>query len=186
MAEHVCPWWLGYFLASPVRKFFSDDPLELFAPFVRPGMTVLEPGPGMGFFTLQLARMIGPGGRIIAVDIQPRMLKSLNRRAQKAGLSNRIETRLARPDSLHLGDLSGKVDFALAFAVVHEVPSVEAFFVELAATLRTGAMLFFAEPAGHVSSGNFEDEVSTAKMAGLIEAGRPLVRRSHAVILKKI
>ena len=64
-------------------------------PFVQPGMTVFEPGPGMGFFTLEMARMAGRHGRIIAVDIQPKMLSALGRRVGRKGLSDRIEFRLA-------------------------------------------------------------------------------------------
>ena len=73
MAHRVCPWWLGYLLASPLRRLMQD-PVKVVAPYVREGMTVLEPGPGMGFFTLELARLVGPSGRVVAVDIQPRML----------------------------------------------------------------------------------------------------------------
>lgn len=47
MAKHVCPWWLGYLLASPLRRLLQD-PAAIITPFVRDGMTVLEPGPGMG------------------------------------------------------------------------------------------------------------------------------------------
>jgi ubiquinone/menaquinone biosynthesis C-methylase UbiE len=49
-------------------------------------MTVLAPGPGMGFFTIPLARLVGPSGRVIAVDLQPKMIESLKRRASKAGV----------------------------------------------------------------------------------------------------
>ena len=63
MGEHVCPWWLGYFLASPVRRWMQN-PDELIAPYITPGMIVLEPGPGMGFFTLPLARRVGSGRSI--------------------------------------------------------------------------------------------------------------------------
>ncbi len=185
MTEHVCPWWLGYFLASPVRKIWSDDPVKLLEPFVRQGMTVLEPGPGMGFFTLPLARMVGPSGRVVAVDIQSQMLTSLKRRAQKAGLSNLIETRLAHPGFMGLADLTGKVDFALAFAVVHEVPSPAIFFDEAAAALKPGATVFFAEPAGHVSPETFQAELAAAQNAGLVAIDRPSVRRSLAAVLRK-
>jgi hypothetical protein len=46
MAQRVCPWWLGYLLASPIRRLLGD-PVKVVAPYVREGMTVLEPGPGM-------------------------------------------------------------------------------------------------------------------------------------------
>ena len=80
MAELVCPWWLGYFFASPVRRLI-ENPEQLLGPYIREGMTILEPGPGMGFFTLPMAEMAGPKGRIVAVDIQDKMLGGLRRRA---------------------------------------------------------------------------------------------------------
>lgn len=73
MAKHVCPWWLGYWLVSPLRRLW-EHPVRMLGPFVREGMLVLEPGCGMGFFTLDLARMVGPRGRVVAVDVQERML----------------------------------------------------------------------------------------------------------------
>src|SRR5512146_714238 len=133
MAEHhVCPWWLGYLLACPLRRL-AHNPAAILAPYIRDGMTVLEPGPGMGFFTLELARRVGPAGRVVAVEIQPKMLDVLNRRATAAGLSGRLDVRLARPDSMDIADLAGKVDFALAFAVVHEMPAGHPFFREVSA-----------------------------------------------------
>ena len=62
MADHVCPPWVGYFLLNPLRKLV-ESPSKLFNPFVREGMVVLEPGCAMGFFTLPLARMVGPAGK---------------------------------------------------------------------------------------------------------------------------
>jgi len=184
MAEHVCPWWLGYLLASPIRRW-SQNPEELLAPYAREGMTVLEPGPGMGFFTLPLARMTGPTGRVVAVDIQPRMLDSLKRRALKAGLLGRIETRLAQPNSIGIGDLKGKVDFVLAFAVVHELPSVEAFFGEAATALKPGGLLLLAEPTGHVNQKKFQSELEAAQAAGFEVVDRPAIRRSLAAVLRR-
>src|SRR5215472_11026407 len=153
MAEHVCPWWIGYFLVSPIRRWMQN-PEELIAPYVTPGMTVLEPGPGMGFFTLPLARHVG-SGRVIAVDLQPKMLAALQRRATKAGLMQRIEMRLAKADSLGVDDLRGTIDFVLAVAVVHEMPSAENFFREVVGAMAPGARLLFAEPEGHVTDKRF-------------------------------
>src|SRR5689334_13654635 len=92
MPLHVCPWWIGYILASPLRRLMNS-PRQVLDPYVRDGMTVLEPGPGMGFFTLEIARRVGATGRVIAVDIQPRMLAGLEKRAAKAGLLERVEVR---------------------------------------------------------------------------------------------
>lgn len=90
-------------------------------------MTVLEPGPGMGFFTLELARLVGPSGRVIPVDIQPKMLARLKRRAANAGVASRIEARVTSNESMGIADLRNSVDFTLAFAVVHELPDAARF-----------------------------------------------------------
>ncbi len=185
MSKRVCPWWLGYFLASPLRRFLSDDPRKLLSPHVHEGMTVLEPGPGMGFFTLDLARLVGPSGRVIAVDIQPRMLSGLKRRASKAGLLDRIHTRLTREDSMELSDFAGAIDFTFAFAVVHEMPNAASFFSQVAAASKPGTYLFLVEPAGHVRADEFAAELQYAAQAGFSIADRPHVRRSHSCLLRK-
>lgn len=186
MAERVCPWWLGYLLASPLRRWLMQNPERLLARFVRPGMTVLEPGPGMGFFTLPMAAMAGPTGRIVAVDIQAKMLEVLRKKAVKRDLMPPIEVRLALPESMRLDDLKGKVDFVLAFAVVHEMPSTERFFVEAAAALKWGGLLLLAEPEGHVKPEAFVAELQAARAAGLEQAERPSIQNSHAAVLRKI
>jgi tRNA A58 N-methylase Trm61 len=184
MANHVCPWWIGYLLASPLRRLMCD-PRQILAPHVQEGMRVLEPGPGMGFFTLELARMVGPSGQVIAVDVQSRMLAGLKRRASRAGLLDRIEARLAQPDSMGLSDLQNAVDFTLAFAVVHELPSGAPFFAEIAAASKPGATLFLVEPTGHVKAAAFDDELQAAAAAGFSVADRPGIRRSRAAVLRK-
>ena len=185
MSHRVCPWWLGYFLTSPFRRWLGDAPEKILVPYVGEGMLVLEPGPGMGFFTLELARRVGASGRVVAVDIQPQMLNGLRRRARKAGLLERIDVRLAEADSLRLTDLAAKVDFVLAFAVVHEMPNANSFFSEAAKALKPGASLLLVEPAGHVSDAHFQEELTLAAQAGLRLVNCPAIRRSHAALLNK-
>jgi SAM-dependent methyltransferase len=184
VAKRVCPWWLGYLLANPIRRLMCD-PAKVLAPYVREGMTVLEPGPGMGFFTLELARKVGPSGRVVAVDLQPRMLQGLRRRAARASLVDRVETRVATPDSLGIADLAGAVDFVFAFAMVHEMPAPEVFFTQAAAALRPGGILLLAEPTNHVSADEFEAELRAASQARLEAVGRPTLRSNRAALLKK-
>lgn len=184
MAHRVCPWWLGYFLASPLRRL-SQDPGKILAPYVREGATVFEPGPGMGFFTLELARRVGQNGRVIAVDVQPRMITSLQRRLQKAGLSERVDVRLVPQESMGLADVSVRADFVLAFAVVHEFPDAARFFAEAASVLKAGGGLLLAEPRGHVKPADFEAELEVAARAGLRVKERPSIPRSHAAWLTK-
>lgn len=171
-------------LASPLRRLLQN-PSELLAPYVREGMRVLEPGPGMGFFTLDLARLAGESGRIIAVDLQPRMLKGLERRARRQGLDQRIETRVAQPDRLGVADLAGSLDFILAFAMIHELPSAHDFFAEVAPCLKPNGKLLLAEPAGHVPDAVFEGQIKAAELAGLALTERPKIRRSLTALLER-
>jgi SAM-dependent methyltransferase len=106
----------------------DGQPPETAGAYVHEGMTVLEPGPGMGFLTVELARLVGASGRVVALDIQSKMLEGLKRRLAKAGLLERVDIRLVQPHSMQLDDLAGSVDFALAFAVVHEMPSASSFW----------------------------------------------------------
>jgi SAM-dependent methyltransferase len=180
---HVCPWWLGYvLLANPLRRLLYD-PARLLAPHVREGMTVLEPGPGMGFFTLELARRVGPGGRVVAVDVQPRMLASLRRRAERAGLAPRVDAREATEDRMPIEDLDGSVEFALAFAVVHETPDAGRFFAAVRRALAPGGRVLLAEPAGHVGAAAFQATLAAAARAGLRAEPGPHVPWTRTALL---
>jgi len=184
MAHPVCPWWIGHLLTSPIRQLWQN-PRSMLAPFVTEGMTVLEPGPGMGFFTLELARLVGPAGHVVAVDVQPRMLGALRRRASKAGLLDRIETRQVTDDALGIGDLAGKVDFVLAFAMVHEVGDAARFFAEVSAAMKRGARLLMSEPVGHVTEARFTATLDLAARFGLRTERRPSIRVSRSAVLVK-
>ena len=184
MGKRVCPWWLGYILASPLRRLMQD-PAAIVQPYVRQGMTVLEPGPGMGFFTLELARRVGPNGRVVAVDIQRRMISGLKRRLARAGLLERVEARVATTDSLGLTDLNGRVDFALVMAVVHETPGPAWFFSQVAETMKPGGIVLLAEPTGHVKDADFKAEIDAAAAAGLVVTEHPAIPHSQTALLKK-
>jgi SAM-dependent methyltransferase len=148
-------------------------------------MTVLEPGPGMGYFTLEMTRLVGDSGRVVAVDVQPQMIERLKRRAAHAGVSGRLDARVAPAASMGLGELRGSVDFTLAFAVVHEFPDAGRFFAEVAAASKPGASLLLAEPSGHVKGAAFDSELQAAAQAGFTLIGRPAIRRNHTALLRK-
>ena len=162
-----------------------QKPESIVEPYVRLGMTVLEPGPGMGFFTPQLTKSVGPTGRVVAVDVQSKMIAELKRRLSKAGLVDRVDARVGTANSLSLEDLRGKVDFTLAMAVVHEMPSGSWFFGQVAETMKPGGTLLLAERSGHVSDAKFQAELEAAKAAGFEVVDRPAIRRSLAALLRK-
>lgn len=185
MAHRICPWWLGYFLASPLRRWMGQDPFEILNSYVQAGITVLEPGAGMGFFTIPLARLVGESGRVIAVDMQPKMIAGLKRRAAKAGVLGSIDARIVSPETMGLSDLAAKVDFTLAFAMVHEFPDATRFFAEAAGASKIGATLLLAEPQGHVSNAAFDSELTAAADQGFQLRNRPAIARSHAAVLTR-
>lgn len=82
-----------------------------------PGMTVCDMGCGNGYWTLPMAKDVGPDGKVIGVDIQPEMLDKLRARADKEGIEN-IEPVLGKVDDPNLP--AGKVDLLLMVDVYHE------------------------------------------------------------------
>lgn len=184
MSHRVCPWWIGYLLASPIRRWMQD-PFPIISPYVHEGMTALEPGPGMGFFTIPLAQLVGPSGRVVAVDLQPRMIRGLKRRAARARVLDRIDCRIPAAETMGISDLAGKVDFTLAFAMVHEFPDASHFFSEAAMASKPNAKLLLAEPSGHVDEKSFNEELKAASKAGFNLAEHLSIRRSRAAILVK-
>jgi ubiquinone/menaquinone biosynthesis C-methylase UbiE len=184
MAERVCPWWMGFILINPLRRLYQN-PERILAPYIKRGMTILEIGPGMGYFTLPMARMVGKDGKIICVDVQERMIKSLTRRASRAGVMDRITPIVASPDSLKVGAFNGQVDFALAFDVVHEVPDQENLFSEIYLAMKRGALLLVSEPTSHSGDENFERMLEIAAAKGFSRISNPKIRGDICVVLKK-
>lgn len=178
---HVCPWWFAYTFDNPLRRLLHP-PAQVLGRWVRPGMTVLDVGCGIGHFTLGMARLVGVGGRVIAADLQQKALAAVRRRAARAGLDERIITHHTAPDRI---GVAGPVDFALAFWMVHETPSQPGFFAEVAGLLRPGGLLLVAEPRHHVTERQFELTLEAAALAGLFVAERTDVRLSRSVLLER-
>jgi SAM-dependent methyltransferase len=94
--------------------------------------------------------------------------------------------RALRPrNSLGVADLTGQVDFTLAFAVIHELPNAERFFQELATVGKPGSLVLVAEPKGHVKEPRFETELRVAKNAGFEPIDCPEIKGSYTALLKR-
>jgi ubiquinone/menaquinone biosynthesis C-methylase UbiE len=181
--QHICPWWLGYTFINPLRKY-QHNPDKILAAHIKPGMHVLDYGCAMGYFSLHMARMVGETGKVHCVDIQVKMLKNLERRARKAGYSNIVSSLLVG-ENYAPKELKDKIDFALLFAVVHEVPDQQKLFNEIYTMLKPGGKVLFAEPPGHVKTGEFEVSVAKALHAGLTISDEKPALKKLAVILTK-
>jgi ubiquinone/menaquinone biosynthesis C-methylase UbiE len=179
---HVCPWWGGYFIDNPIRRLLHN-PEKIVGPYVKPGMIVMDVGCGMGFFSIAMARMVGDRGRVIAVDLQQKMLDVLRRRAERAGVAGRIRLHQCEPDRLGVGE---QVDFAVAFAMVHEVPDQPRLLAEIYGCLQFGGKLLVAEPRLHISGRAFGQTAALAEAVGLEVVNEPRVRWCRAVVLEKV
>ncbi len=184
MSQNVCPVWVGYLLLNPLRKLIQR-PEKILSPYVTEGMTILDIGSAMGYFSIPMAQMTGENGTVVCVDIQKKMLEKLSARARKFRVEAIIETVVSDEKSLNIDGYNSQVDFAMAFYVAHEVPDRERFFTELFYSLKPGGKLLFSEPAGHVSENDFNESVEYAKWCGFKITGRPDIKKSRTVLLKK-
>jgi len=162
---HKCPWLMQYLLASPLRRL-AEPPGQLVGPFVRRGFTVVEPGCGFGFVSLELARLVGEEGKIISVDVEPRAVKRLEARARKAGLDGRMVLRSCGPRDLGLADYEGQVDLIAVIHTLHELEDLPGFLIQAAALLKPSGRLLVVEPSGHVKPESFKAELACCQLAG--------------------
>jgi ubiquinone/menaquinone biosynthesis C-methylase UbiE len=182
MAGRVCPWWLAPFtIDTPLRRWLHD-PQKIVGPYVSPGMTVIDVGCGVGWFSVPMASMVGPGGRVIAVDLQQQMLDMLGRQAEKAGVAANIELHKCEQDRLGINTAA---DFALVFAMLHEVPDERRLLGEIHDSLKPGGRLLLAEPPLHVSAKKFASEAAAAEEVGFQLVDRPRLRWCHAAVLMR-
>ena len=178
-AGSLCPWWLGSTLNSSLRRLLHK-PERILAGHVRSGQRVADVGAGSGFFTLPLARLVGPGGRAFAVDVQPQMLRQIERHATRSGLDN-IVTCQATAAGLALPE---RVEFILLFWMLHEVHGGAGFVATLREALVPGGRLLFSEPKFHVTERRFREETAWFASVGFRIVGTPTIRGSRSLLLE--
>jgi ubiquinone/menaquinone biosynthesis C-methylase UbiE len=176
--KHVCPWWLCFTFDNLLRRLVQN-PEKVVESYVREGDTVLDVGPGMGYFSIPLAKIVGEKGRVIAADVQLEMLNALQKRAKRAGVDQRIDLHLCKKDSL---GLNTKFDFALAFWMVHEVPDQTFFFKEIRSLLKPNGKLLMSEPTIHVTKIRYDETVEKAIRAGFILKSNPSIFLSRSAL----
>jgi ubiquinone/menaquinone biosynthesis C-methylase UbiE len=133
-----CPYALAWLVDNPIRRRYMGSVLDRVG--IQPGERVLELGPGPGAFTIEAARRTEPDGKLVAVDIQPKMIADVKARA--AGLSN-VETHVASAYDLPLEDES--VDRAFLVTVLPEIPDRQWALAELHRVLKPDGVLSITE-----------------------------------------
>jgi ubiquinone/menaquinone biosynthesis C-methylase UbiE len=136
------PEFLASAIDNPLRRRIqppSDMPLRH---GIEPGMTVLEVGPGNGRYTVETARAVGPLGKVIAVDIEPKMIERVSRRAQAEGVTN-LEAKTASVYDLPFPDAT--FDAVSMIAVISEIPDPQRALGEFYRVLKPAGILAFSE-----------------------------------------
>lgn len=109
---------------------------------VKRGMTICDMGCGNGFYSVQLAKMVGPDGKILAVDIQPEMIEKLKDHMTKEGVEN-VEPILGSLIDPKLPE--GKVDMILCVDVYHEFSHPEHMLRAMRKSLAPTGLLVLVE-----------------------------------------
>jgi ubiquinone/menaquinone biosynthesis C-methylase UbiE len=179
---YVCPAEFAGSLDSIFRRLVHN-PRKLLEPYIVKGMSVLDLGCGPGYFTVEMARLVGDEGRVIAADLQEGMLEKMIRKIKGTDLDKRVEIQICQSDRI---GISIKVDFVLAFWMVHEVPDQLRMFEELKSLLNPGGRIWIIEPKIHVTEISFNEMITRIEAAGLEIIERPKVSISRSVLLKAI
>lgn len=132
-----------------------------------------------------MAKMTGKTCKVYAVDLQEKMLEKLIKRIDKKGLLHNIETRPTDKSSLNLKDLSGTLEFVLAFAVLHEINNLKQAVKQIYNAMKKGAMLLTAEPKGRVKRNDFDDVANIALKTGFKLSDTPKIKCMYSVLLTK-
>lgn len=144
-------------------------------------MTVLETGCGPGFFSVDIANMVGDSGKLIAADIQDEMLTKLeNKIINNNNLKKRIKLHKSLNDKIGVTE---KVDFVLIFYVLHEVPDQYSFLKEIKSLLKPESKALIVEPKFHVSKKDFDKSIELMKQLGFNLVEKPNVFFSRAVLI---
>ncbi len=179
---HVCPWWFCFTFDNVFRKLFHN-PEHMLASYITEGSTVLDIGAGMGYFTIPIAKIVGASGKVIAADLQQKMLTAIYKRARKAQLVDRIIFHQCTPEKI---EVTEPVDFCLSFWMLHEVPDQHSFLSEISAILKPGGFLLLVEPKLHVNRKNFIISVETTRAVGLSVIDWPEILFSYSVLLQRV
>lgn len=109
---------------------------------IKSGMVVADLGAGTGYLESRLARAVGSSGKVLALDVEPDMVRHIARRARRAKLTN-VEARLVPFDDPKLPPAS--VDRVLVLDTWHHIPDRKAYARKLAAALRPGGAIYIVD-----------------------------------------
>lgn len=138
----VMGWQGAAWLEREEREREERTDLLVAALKLEPGMVVGDIGAGTGYLSRRIAAAVAPGGRVIAEDVQPEMVRQLRLLSARAGLAN-IEPRLGAEDDVALPEAS--LDLAVMVDVYHELAYPREVLASIVRALKVGGRLVFVE-----------------------------------------
>ena len=139
------PAFIGRFLDSDVRRWMQPPNRIVERSSIKRGMTVMDLGCGSGAFTSFVARVVGEEGKVYAVDIQPAMLKQLERKLAKAENRDVRNIELKQASAYDLPFEDGTVDLVYMVTVLQEIPDRGRALREIRRVLKAGGILAVTE-----------------------------------------
>lgn len=141
-----CPVWLSWFFANRWADSYSGVQTIIERASARSGMRILDAGCGPGRLTIPLARLVGPSGEVVALDMQEGMLARVRAHAARLGLTNVRTLQAPLEQGSKTSELqSGGFDRVLLVTVLGEVPDRDAALAGLHAALKPGGILSITE-----------------------------------------
>jgi ubiquinone/menaquinone biosynthesis C-methylase UbiE len=175
---HVCPHQISFMLDNWFRRLIQH-PKKVAGEYIKNGDTVFDMGCGPGYFSIDLAKMVGETGKVFAVDLQESMLVKVRKKAARHGVSDRMGFHQCGASCIGLNQ---KADFILAYYVIHETPDSKACLGELRSMLKAEGKLLIVEPRMHVSQAAFEKMVLDAESTGLKTIDFPKKKGGRSVL----
>jgi len=151
--------------AFKVRDFFKPRRKLLAEVGIKPGDCVLDYGCGPGTYVLAAAELVGPEGRVYALDIHPLAIKKVQSIAAKHGLSN-IET--IESDG-KTGLLAGSIDVVLMYDTFHGLANPDKVLLELYRVLKSDGILSFSDH--HMKDGEIIYGVTVNSLFDIVNSG---------------
>ena len=179
--RRICPVERAGRLDNRIRRWLQN-PQKILRSYIEKGMTALDIGCGPGFFSMDMAQLVGPSGRVIACDLQEGMLQKLRNKIEGTGLEERFTLHKCAEDKI---GVTAHVDFVLVFYMFHEVPNQMEFLNELGSILKPNGQVLIVEPPLHVSRAAFEEVIRKALDAGFRLVERPKIFLSKTALLKR-
>ena len=187
----VMGWQASGWLEREEREREERGSLLLHELRLRPGMAVADVGAGTGYYTRRIAPLVGPSGKVFAVDVQPQMVALLQKTAARPEFANVVPVLGAVTDPRLA---PGSIDVALMVDVYHELEFPHEMFANIVRALKPGGRVVFVEyraedlkvpikPAHKMSEAQIRREAS--RQALVWERTADTLPWQHVVVFRK-